>query len=71
MVAVVVVVSGQMATKGPVHQPMPVVERWELLVHHWGLLGLFEHVQPRPQLPMDPRLVQVHPLAVVVGSAEY
>ena len=71
MVAVVVVVSGRMVMRDPVHQPRLVVERWGLVVHHVDLLGPFERVRPRLQLPMGPRLVQVHPLAVVVGFAEY
>ena len=58
---------------------MPVVERSELLVHHcvvqcgWDPLGLSGHVQPRPQLPMDPMAVMVLPPVVVVvaNSVEY
>ena len=78
-VLVVVAVSRQMAMQGPLRQPMPVVERWEPLVCHWVVqrgwdpLGLSGHVQPRPQLPMDPMAVLVLPPVVVAvaDSVEY
>ena len=58
---------------------MPVVERLAPLAYHrvvqsgWDPLGLSGHVQPRPQLPMDPKAVLVLPPVVVVVavSVEY